>query len=99
MKQLCQLRSALFMSVILFFQTACGTLAAASTASPMSAVPVGTTIPLSQQVVLTFISFKEQGQAPVYTISAQTPVLSGAEDARIQAFKPARAPSGLCLPP
>ena len=88
-KPLCQLRYALFMSVILFLQTACGTLAAASTAAPISVVPVGTTIPLSQQVILTFISFKEEGQAPVYTISAQTPVLSGAEDARIQAFNKA----------
>jgi hypothetical protein len=89
MKRLCQLRYALFMSVILFLQTACGTLATASTAAPMSAVPMSTTIPLSQQVILTFISFREEGQAPVYTISAQTPMLSGTEDARIQAFNEA----------
>jgi hypothetical protein len=89
MKPLRQIHYALFMCVILFLQTACGTLAAASPVEPASALPMATPIPLSQQVILTFISFREEGQAPVYTISAQTPVLSGAEDVRIQAFNEA----------
>lgn len=89
MKPLRQIRSALFMSVILFLETACGTLAAAPTATSASAAPVATEIPLSQRVMLTFISFKEEGQAPVYVISAQTPMFADVEDARVQDFNKA----------
>lgn len=48
--------------------------------------PEVTAIPLSQQVALTSISFREQGQSPIYHITAQTPKLTGSDDPRAQAF-------------
>ena len=70
-------------SIMIFCLQACTTLTATATALPL---PEATKIPLSQQVMLTSISFKEEGQAPVYTISAQTPKFSGSEDARVKNF-------------
>ena len=72
--------------IVLFFVQACGTVAAISTATPSPVLPTITPIPLSQQVTLTSISFKEEGQAPVYTISAQTPKFAGSDDPRAQTF-------------
>jgi hypothetical protein len=69
-------------SVALFFVQACGTLAALPTASPAAE----TRMPLSEQVSLTFISFKEEGKAPIYTITAQTPKFIGSDDPRAQTF-------------
>jgi hypothetical protein len=89
MKRLHQIKQVVFISVLLFLQTACGTLAAVPTATSASAFVAATKIPLSQQVMLTFISFKEDGQLPTYTISAQTPMFAGVEDPRIQAFNKA----------
>ena len=88
MKPLYQIKPALFMSIIFFFQAGCGTLATVPVATSASA-PVETAIPLSQQVSLTFISFREEGQLPRYTISAQTPVLAGSQDPRAQTFNEA----------
>jgi hypothetical protein len=86
MKPLRQLQQAMFMGVILFLETACGTLATVPTATSASLLPAATEIPLSQQVMFTFISFKEEGQAPVYTISAQTPMFADIKDERVQTF-------------
>ena len=75
MKALRQTQFVVFIGIILFLQTAC-TTAANSTATVLAA----TKIPISQQVMLTFISYREEGQAPIYTISAQTPMFADNED-------------------
>ena len=85
MKGLRQTHFVVFIGIILFLQTACGTLAANPTATVLAA----TKIPISQQVMLTFISYREQGQAPIYTISAQTPMFADSEDPRVRAFNEA----------
>jgi len=72
--------------IALFFIQACGTVTAVSTATSLPVSPTKTPIPISQQVTLTSISFKEDGQSPVYTISAQTPKLAGSDDTRAQEF-------------
>jgi len=69
--------------IAFFFVQACGTLAIVPTAVPS---PTITPIPLSQQVTLTSISFREDGESPMYTITAQTPKLAGSNDPRAQAF-------------
>jgi len=76
----------LFIGFILFLVQACGTAPSVSVNTSLPALPTITPIPLSRQVILTSISFKEEGQAPVYTISAQTPKLAGNDDPRVQAF-------------
>jgi len=75
-----------FVSALMLCLQACGTPPVSATATPPPAVPEATTIPLNQQVILTSISFREEGQAPAYTIASQTPKLSGSEDARVQEF-------------
>jgi hypothetical protein len=72
-------------SLVLFLQ-ACTTLATGTAAPIVPALPDATTIPLNQQVTLTSISFREEGQSPAYTITSQTPKLSGSEDERVQDF-------------
>jgi hypothetical protein len=72
--------------IILFFVQACGTVTAVSTATPSPASSAIPKTPISQQVTLTSISFKEEGQSPTYTISAQTPKLAGSDDPRALAF-------------
>jgi len=74
------------MGIALFLVQACGTNTVVSTAIPSPMLPTITPIPLSQQVMLTSISFKEQGQSPIYSISAQTPKFVGSDDPRAQAF-------------
>lgn len=76
----------LFAIVVMFFIPACGTVPAVSVNASLPVSPTITPIPLSRQVILTSISFKEEGQAPVYTISAQTPKLAGSDDPRAQEF-------------
>ena len=78
-------------SMALFFAQACTTLTVAPTATSTIATAVATEIPLSQQVTLTFISFKEEGHTPVYAISAQTPVLAGSDNPNVKAFNRAVA--------
>src|SRR4030095_11160366 len=91
MKPLLQNLSVVFISAVLFLVQACNTLAVAPTAISVSATPEATEIPLSQQVTLTFISLKEEGQSPVYVISAQTPMLAGSENPLVKAFNKAVA--------
>ncbi len=76
---------ALISTLILSLQ-ACSTLAVSATATLEPALPEATRIPLNQQVKLTSISFREEGQTPAYSISSQTPKLSGSEDERVQDF-------------
>jgi len=91
MKLFCQKQSLLLMSAILFFVQACGTPASSTPTAWVAASNAATAVPLSQQVTLTFISFKEAGQAPVYSISAQTPMLTGSENPHVKAFNKAVA--------
>lgn len=51
--------------------------------------PTETAVPLYQQVVLDASSWQEQGQQFGYTIKAETPVLVGSQDPRVQAFNAA----------
>ena len=51
-----------------------------------SPAPTDTAVPLYQQVVLNAAPWMEQGQQFGYTISAQTPVLVGSTDPRVQGF-------------
>jgi hypothetical protein len=51
--------------------------------------PTNTAVPLYQQVALNSTSWEEQGQSPSYTITAQTAVLVGSDDPRVQAFNSA----------
>lgn len=76
----------LFTIVAMFLMPACGTVPAVPVNASLQAHPTITPIPLSRQVILTSISFKEEGQAPVYTISVQTPKLAGSDDPRAQEF-------------
>ena len=48
-----------------------------------------TPVPLSQQVTLKSNHFAESGQSPNYTISADTPLLEGSDDPRVQGFNSA----------
>src|SRR5215510_3697940 len=73
----------IFLALVLFLLQACDTLTAVPTVTD-SAPPSPTEIPLSQQVLLTSISFREQGQSPIYTITAQTPKLTGSDDKRVK---------------
>src|SRR5690349_2624692 len=82
MKTLSQIQNVVIVGVILFFLQGCVT----PTEVPVATVVVATTIPLSQQVMLTFISFNESGQAPMYVISAKTPLFSGSDDPRVKDF-------------
>jgi len=86
MNALRQLHRVISIGIILYFLQACATLAVVPTATSAPVLPVATQIPLSQQVMLTLISFREEGQLPTYTISAQTPKFAGVEDERAQAF-------------
>jgi hypothetical protein len=89
MKRLHQLQQAMFFGIILFSLQACGALAVLPTAT-LAPAPVGATpVPLSQQVMLVLISFREEGQLPTYTISAQTPRFAGVDDPRVQDFNKA----------
>jgi len=91
MKLFRQKQSLLFISAILSFLQACGTSAIVTPTLSASAQSAATEIPLSQQVNLTFISFKEEGQSPVYVISAKTPMLAGSENPHVRAFNKAVA--------
>ncbi|WKZ47236.1 MAG: RsiV family protein [Anaerolineales bacterium] len=63
---------------------ACSTVAQVPTPTP-TAVPVNPT-PLSSRVTLTYITFREDGSSPRYTITVQTPRLTGSEDERVIKF-------------
>lgn len=71
--------------LILFALQAC-TAVPTPTATPAVETPAATPIPLSQLVTLNGISFREEGQAPAYVISAVTPMFAGTEHPHIHAF-------------
>lgn len=53
---------------------------------PPTQIPTATPVPLSQQVTLVSQPYIETNQDPVFTITSQTPQLSGNTDPRVQAF-------------
>ena len=70
------------------------TVTPTETAAPpptATATPPNTSTPepLSQRVTLTSIHFEESGQAPKYTLTAETPNLTGADDPRVTGFNQA----------
>ncbi len=86
----------LFVSGLLLTTMACVSLfGVASTSAPtavpptVTVAPTETAIPLYQQVVLNAAPWAEQGQPFGYTISAETPLLVGSSDPRVEAFNAA----------
>jgi hypothetical protein len=56
------------------------------TAEPPTQAPTATSVPLSAQVTLVSQPYIESNQEPAFTITAQTPQLSGSDDPRVLAF-------------
>lgn len=56
------------------------------TVEPPTSVPTATSMPLSAQVTLVSQPYIESNQEPAFTITAQTPQLSGSDDPRVLAF-------------
>ena len=89
-----QKRTSIFISAFLFFLLACSTTFSVGIPTPtvlvstVTAVP--TTVPLiSQQVTLVSVPFNETNPGnnfPTYTITSQTPQLTGSDDPRVLAF-------------
>src|SRR5512140_2552539 len=52
----------------------------------LTAAPTQAALPLYQQVVINAASWQEQGQPFGYTVNAQTPMLVGSTDPRVEAF-------------
>lgn len=50
------------------------------------AINITPATPISQQVTLISVPFNETNQSPAYTITAETPQLTGSDDPRVQAF-------------
>lgn len=76
----------LLICVALFFSLACNILAPRPVSTPMPPSPTSTPIPLSKLVTLVSKELNETNQTPPFTIEAQTPQLTGNEDARVIAF-------------
>src|SRR5215212_6247672 len=74
-------------SLTLFIILACNALAPVSTAilSPI-VLPVTSVQLISQQVTLVPQAFNETNQTPPFTITSQTPQLTGSDDPRVLAF-------------
>jgi hypothetical protein len=77
---------ALGLSATLLGALACATMAPAVQSRSPTAPPAPTSAPLHTQVGLTSFQTQEHGQPFDYTITAQTPRLTGSDDARVQAF-------------
>lgn len=56
------------------------------TVEPPTPIPTATDIPLSRQLTLVSQPYIETNQDPLFTITAQTPQLSGSDDPRVTAF-------------
>lgn len=80
----------LFASLIVLLTLACN--ATFTYGNPTPAVepptqaPTATSVPLSAQVTLVSQPYIESNQEPAFTITAQTPQLSGSDDPRVLAF-------------
>jgi hypothetical protein len=74
---------------LLFIILACNALVLTPTITPSSIPPTATSVPLSQQVTLVSLPFDETNQGPnfpTYTITSQTPQLTGSDDPRVLVF-------------
>lgn len=83
--------SLLFVSLLLLLALACNvtfTFGVPTPAAPppTAVLPTATPLPLSAQVTLVSVPFIETNQSPPFTITAQTPQLTGSDDLRVQAF-------------
>lgn len=77
----------LVISLTLLIILACNTVASVPTVTPSPIEPtVILEIPLSQQVTLVSQPSKETNQNPAFTITSQTPQLSGSNDPRVAVF-------------
>lgn len=56
------------------------------TFAPPTTIATNTSVPLSAKVTLVLQPYIESNQEPVFTITAQTPQLSGSDDPRVTAF-------------
>jgi hypothetical protein len=79
-----------FTSLIVLFVLACNATFTVGnptpTAEPPTQVPTATSVPLSAQLTLVSQPYIESNQEPAFTITAQTPQLSGSDDPRVLAF-------------
>lgn len=80
----------LFASLIVLISLACNATFTygnpTPTAQPPTQAPTATSVPLSAQVTLVSQPYIESNQEPAFTITAQTPQLSGSDDPRVLAF-------------
>lgn len=80
----------LFISFIVLFLLACNATFTVgyptSTIEPPTQIPSATSVPLSAQLTLVSQPYIESNQDPAFTITAQTPQLSGSDDPRVQLF-------------
>lgn len=87
-------RTSIFSSVLLFTLLACNATFTVGVPTPTAVAPtptfVSTSVPLiSQQVTLVSVPFNETNPGsnfPTYTLTAQTPQLTGSDDPRVVAF-------------
>jgi len=79
-----------FASFIVLFMLACNATFTLGYPTPdiavPTAIPTGTSVPLSAQVMLVSQPYMETGQDPVFTITAQIPQLTGSDDPRVGVF-------------
>ena len=79
-----------FISLIMFCLLACSATFTVGyltpTIEPPTQTPTGPIALLSQQLTLMSQPYIESNQDPAFTITAQTPQLSGSEDSRVQMF-------------
>ena len=71
--------------VLLLGILACSTLVPQQS-TPTPPTPTATAVPLSAQLTLVSQSLNETNQKPPFTITAQTPQLTGSDDPRVTAF-------------
>jgi hypothetical protein len=80
----------LFISFIVLLLLACNATFTygfpTPTLEPPAPIPTSTPVPPSRQVTLVSQPYIETNQDPVFTITAQTPQLSGSDDPRVAAF-------------
>lgn len=71
---------------LLLGATACASTLATPTATATFALPTGTPVPLYQQVRLTSVASEMDNKTLDYTITLQTPTLTGSNDLRLKKF-------------
>lgn len=65
---------------------ACNTLVPGSTLTPSARPPVATSIPASEEIVISTLELNETGQKPAYTISTRFPAMPDNHNPRTRAF-------------